>query len=216
MPAAPALLFDLDGTLVDTARTTAWAFNAIRSERGLPEIHHESIKPYISAGGQELTRFALGEALIDVEADLARFRKILADAPARTEEIYPGVELALAALSSRGCRAAVVTNKPQALADKLLVDLGLASHFCLIVGGDAVPFKKPHPAHIEFVLKSMGVRPEDAVLIGDSEIDAEAAMRSRVRFLHFSRGYCAPSMLERDEHARFDHFDEMWDRLATL
>jgi phosphoglycolate phosphatase len=212
----PVLLFDLDGTLVDTARTTTHAFNRIRQERGHASIEVDLIKPYISMGGPELTRFALGEALQEVDADLALFRLMLSQIAADPDEIYPGVDATLAALAAKGVRMAIVTNKPQGLTDQLLRALDLDRYFSAIIGGDSVPHKKPHPSHLNAALAAIKADATNAVLIGDSEVDAAAAAAVGMRFIHFAGGYCGPDLLCDPSHMRFSSYHELSTLLGGL
>lgn len=214
--ALSTILFDLDGTLVDTVRTTAAAFSEIRRRRGLAPIEHELIKPYVSRGGVELTRYALGEGLVDADADLQLFRQILAEIGPCHDEIYSGVIDALRALTEKGIVLGIVTNKPQGLSQQLLNGLKLSHYFALVVGGDMAPRKKPDPSHIQVALDKLEVSATNAIFIGDSEIDAEAAERSGLPFVHFSRGYCGAELLASPEYPRFAEYSDLIPLLSNL
>jgi phosphoglycolate phosphatase len=212
------LLFDLDGTLVDSAGGIATALSLVREERGAGPIDADTVRPWISLGADVLVARALGESAQEPAADLARFRAILADLPTDPNCLYPEVEKTLDALARAGFAMAVLTNKPEGLSRGLLADLDLATKFVTVVGGDTTAFAKPDPAPMRHVLSALQARPEQAMLIGDSAVDAAAARAFGMPFLLFEGGYgareCDPADVA-DRFASFRELPRLIDRLAV-
>ncbi len=186
-----AVLFDLDGTLVDSAPAIAAALSDVRANRGLEPLGAEAARLWISLGAAELVRRGLGPAAGDAAEDLAAFRRALTARPFPPDGLYPGVRGLLAGLRSAGLRLAIVTNKPEVLARRLLEELDLADSFGAIVGGDSAAACKPDPAPSLAALRALGVAPEGAAFVGDSRIDAEAAAALELPFHLFEGGYGA-------------------------
>jgi phosphoglycolate phosphatase len=200
------LLFDLDGTLVDSAGGIAAALTHLRAERGAGPIEPDTVRPWISLGGEELVSRALGSHTGDSAADLARFRAILSSLPTDPKCLYEEVEEALDRLAEMGFAMAVVTNKPEALSRGLLTDLRLAGRFVTVVGGDTTPCSKPDPAPIRHALAALEAGPGQAMLIGDSAIDSAAARTFAIPFLLFEGGYGAAECDAADVAGRFTSF----------
>ena len=178
-----AILFDLDGTLVDSAPGIAAALNALRERRGLSAIGTTLVRPWISLGAAELVRLGLGPAACHVQDDLSEFRGVLRTLPTPAGALYPGVASCLRALVSAGMALAIVTNKPEALARQLLADVGLLDAFVAVIGGDTVPYAKPHAAPLLAALRAVAVSPEQSIFVGDSVVDADAAAALRMPVL---------------------------------
>ena len=138
MTRAAALLFDLDGTLVDSAITIAAALSALAAERGGSAIDLDRTRALVGRGAPVLVREALGPLAGDSEADVVAFREILAAMPVDPAMVYAGVREALGYLVATGHGCAVVTNKPERLATLLLEQLDLARFFAVVVGGDSL------------------------------------------------------------------------------
>lgn len=209
-----AVLFDLDGTLVDSARGIAAALSAVAISRGGAEVPLEQVRGLVARGANALIREGLGDLGGDVTEDLLEFRAILRKIPNDPTTIFPGVSLMLAVLKDR-YPLGIVTNKPEHLARILLQDVGLDQQFAAIVGGDTTPLPKPHPEPVLHALERMG-HTGPAILVGDSNVDAGAAAAAGVRFVLFNGGYDPAGCSESQVHGRFDHFGELPDLLATL
>lgn len=214
MPARPPLLFDLDGTLVDSAPAIAAALTVQRRRRGGGPIGADAVRPLVSLGAPMLVCRALGASAGDAAGDLAEFRDILGGLPAHASACYPGVPAALEALAADGRAMAIVTNKPEALSRALLAGLGLARHFGVVVGGDTLARCKPDPAPALHALAALGGG--DALFIGDSAVDAETARRAAMPFLLYERGYDAGSCRPEHVAARFAAFAELPALIAAL
>lgn len=216
MARPPALLFDLDGTLVDSAVTIALALSQLSLARGGDAIDVAAVRRLVSQGAPTLVREALGPVAGDGAADLVAFRALLAVIPATPEMIYPGVVDALTAFQGEGRACAVVTNKPEEQARQLLVQLDLARFFVMVVGGDTLPVAKPDPAPLLHALSATGYVRDSAIMIGDSAIDARAAAAADLPFALFLGGYeadlCAPGTVA----GAFAHFDELPALLRSI
>ena len=207
MSELPALLFDLDGTLVDSAQVIASAITLVAQDRGRAMVPVSEIRPLVSQGVAVLVGTSLGTSGDALADDIRTFRTVLASLKAGREIIYPGVEAALGQFQAAGYRMAVVTNKPFFLAKKLLEEIGLIDFFEIIVGGDTLSVSKPDPEPILYALTALGALGSAAWLIGDSAVDEKAAFAAGVKFMLFEEGYgageCVPEMV----HARFSSFD---------
>ena len=210
------LLFDLDGTLVDSAGGIATALSLLRAERGAAPIGADEVRPWISLGGDVLVARALGGLAGEPAADLARFRAILSRLPTEPDCLYPDVAETLERLAGADFAMAVVTNKPERLSLGLLADLDLARHFRAIVGGDTTPHAKPDPAPMRHALEAVGGRPEQAIMIGDSDVDAAAARFFPMPFLLFEGGYGARDCDPADVAGRFNRFRDLPALIARV
>ncbi len=195
----PVVLFDLDGTLADSALSIALALNRLREGRGLGPWPVARFRPLISRGAPALVGASLGLGThADADADdVAAFREIYAAIPGSPDDLYPGIAEALARLREAGALLGVCTNKPQRLSEKLLAESGIAGHFEAVVGGDVAERAKPHPAHLRQTLAAMRCEGQPFAFVGDSSVDADAADAAGARFLWASWGYADADDLAR-------------------
>jgi phosphoglycolate phosphatase len=207
MRALPALLFDLDGTLVDSAQVIASAISIVAQDRGRAAVPVSEVRPLVSQGVAVLVGTSLGTSGDALADDISTFRTILASLKADREIIYPGVEAALTQFQANGYRMAVVTNKPFFLAKKLMEEIGLIDFFEIIVGGDTVSVSKPEPEPVLHALTALDAIGSAAWLIGDSAVDEKAAFAAGVKFMLFEEGYGAGECVAEMVHARFSSFD---------
>jgi len=182
MPATPrsltqvrGLIFDLDGTLIDSKLDLALSVNAALAELGRKSLPHEQIYGYVGRGALKLVEQALGDGADPKEVErgheffLAYYRAHMLDHTVS----YPGVREGLAALESRPM--AVLTNKPTRFSQEILAGLGLAKCFRAIYGGNSFEKKKPDPLGMFAIADEFGVAAEDLMLVGDSDIDVQTA-----------------------------------------
>lgn len=200
-----ALLFDLDGTLVDSAVTIALALSELTAARGGRPAEVARVRRLVSKGAPALVRETLGPLAGDEAQDVAAFRAILAGIPADPAMIFPDVVEALDALTGVGHRCAVVTNKPENLARLLLDQLDMTRYFGVVVGGDTLPTSKPDPAPLRHALARLDA-PALALMIGDSAVDARAAEGAGLPFLLYARGYEAGDCGTERVAASFEEF----------
>lgn len=192
------VVFDLDGTLIDSAPSIARALNRLRERRGLSPWPEGRVRPWVSRGAPALVGAALERASVAGADDLAAFRELYAAVPGSTDDLYVGIPDALVRLREAGAVLGVCTNKPQRLSEKILADSGIAGHFTAVVGGDAATRAKPDPAHLRQTLAAMRCEDSPFTFIGDSSVDADAASATGARFLWASWGYAdAPDLQER-------------------
>lgn len=191
------VMFDLDGTLADSARSIALALNRLREGRGPGPWPVARFGPLISRGAAALVGASLGRSTHADEDDVAAFREIYAAIPGSAHDLYPGIAEALTRLREAGALLGVCTNKLQRLSDKLLAESGIASHFEAVVGGDVAQRAKPHPAHLRQTLAAMRCEGQPFTFVGDSSVDADAAEAAGARFLWVSWGYADTDKLGR-------------------
>ena len=191
-PALPlrAVLFDLDGTVLDTAPDLAGALNALRRERQLAPLALEIIRPCVSHGAARVVRAGFPDADVATFAILQRrFLEIYRAGLSRETCLFPGMDGVLCALAERGLRAGIVTNKAGWLTDPLLAQLGLRERFACVVSGDTVTEKKPHPMPLLHAARLAGVMPAECVYVGDAERDIQAARAAGMPGLIARYGY---------------------------
>jgi phosphoglycolate phosphatase len=189
------VVFDLDGTLVDSRADLAGAVNHVLRTVGLRELEPATLYGYVGDGARVLVQRALGPDHQDllaagVDAFMAYYGAHLLDAT----RAYPGIVEALAALAGRGVALSVLTNKPVAMSRAILDGLGLASRFVAVVGGDSLPVRKPDPAGLEHLRARTATPRERMLLVGDSAIDVRTARAGGVAFCGVAWGL-APEAL---------------------
>jgi phosphoglycolate phosphatase len=191
-----AILFDLDGTLLDTITDLADAANLMLVELDRPVLSQAQIHGCIGQGIANLVqRILVGSGMTAAGADVTApvaldvFRRHYARVNGRTTRPYSGVSELLAALAARGLKMAVVTNKSTVFTLPLLQQFDLARYFGAVVCGDTLPTKKPDPDVIFYSCDLLGIKPEQALMIGDSANDALAARAAGVPVLLVRYGY---------------------------
>ncbi len=210
--------FDLDGTLADTSADLAAALNHALRRIGRPELELQHVRSMVGHGTRALMRKGLaatGEANDAlVEASLPDLIDFYANNICRATAAYPGVETALDALSARGMRTAICTNKPERLTRMLVEALGWGSRFDAIVGGDTLLVSKPDPAPLlEAIARAGGGRP---AYVGDSITDADTAKAAAIPFIAFARGYRDRPVEQLGAQAVIDHFDALVQTLERI
>ena len=189
------MLFDLDGTLVDSVLDLTDALNRLMTARRLAPFDPAEVTPMIGDGAAALvTRgFEARGRAADAEAQAAFLADYNAHATQRTSA-FPDVAPTLSALAGEGWRLAVCTNKPTAAARAILQALGLDACFAAVCGGDAVARRKPHPDHVIAALRQAGGSVERAVMVGDHRNDVAAANAAGVACIFAAWGYGGPEM----------------------
>lgn len=188
-----AVLFDLDGTLLDTAPDMVGALNALRLEHGRPALPYEDVRILVSHGGGRLVKLGFPDA------DAATFEHLLrrfldgyrANLSVHTR-LFDGMAAVLDELTRRGMPLGIVTNKPAWLTDPLLEQLGLARRFACVVSGDTVSARKPDAMPMLHAAKVADVRPEQCLYVGDAERDVAAAHAAGMPALVATYGYLEP------------------------
>jgi N-acetyl-D-muramate 6-phosphate phosphatase len=190
MAALRAVLFDLDGTLLDTAPDMIGALNALRSEHRLAELPAARVRPAVSHGSARLVQLGFLDAIHQRFAALQRrFLEIYADRLSLETRLFEGTDAVLEQLASRRLGVGIVTNKPARLTEELLGDLQLRARFACVVRGDSLPERKPHPLPMLHAASLAGASPEECVYVGDAQRDVQAAHAAGMQAVVATYGY---------------------------
>ena len=219
-----ALAFDLDGTLCHTLPDLIAAANASRAHMGLPPLPDAVIESYIGDGIPRLVHRVLtnrrdGDADAPPAEHAEAYRYFTAyylDHLSDKTHPYPQVPETLAALQQRGLALAVITNKNEEHATRLLADLNLARHFTRILGGDSLPEKKPKPLPLTSTAAAFGVAPHEMLMVGDSANDVLAGKAAGCPTVAVTYGYADVRALQQDPATRADYLIERFDELLNL
>jgi phosphoglycolate phosphatase len=186
-----ALIFDLDGTLIDSLPDLQGALNGMLDGLSRRRLSAAEVRGMIGDGTPFLVKRALAATggVIDIEEAHQRFLQLYENRLARESQLYPGVAETLSAFRADGVRLGVCTNKQQVPTLAVLKAFGIADYFSVIVGGDAVPLRKPNPAHLLAVMEKLGVAGSDAVMVGDNENDYAVARAVGVPVILMRYGY---------------------------
>lgn len=193
--AARAIVFDLDGTLLDTLPDLARAANLMLADLGRPQVSEPEVRAFIGDGAARLVKRVLtGDWQREPEAALFEhampiFNHHYREGVARETRPFPGVIEGLDAFRAKGFPLGCITNKPEIFTLPLLAETGLAPYFDLVVSGDVLPRKKPDPMPITYACGYFSARPERVVLIGDSINDRKAAHEAGCAALGVTYGY---------------------------
>ena len=205
------LIFDLDGTLVDSKQDLVNSVNATRGHVGLPPIDAQTVAAYVGNGAPVLVRRALGPSYSEEEIQqalqyfLGWYREHMLD----HTRLYPGVKDALDGLRDAGIQMAVLTNKPVRFSQTMIERLGLGEHFFRVYGGNSFEQKKPHPIGVETLLSESGVPREDAMLVGDSAVDVRTARNARIQSCGVRYGFQPDSFIDDPPDILIDRMDEL-------
>ncbi|WP_421724145.1 phosphoglycolate phosphatase [Bauldia sp.] len=217
----PTLVFDLDGTLVDTARDLTGALNAVLSAEGMQPVRHEDALGMVGQGARAMLAAGAvhnGTPLDEDTLDrlMARFIDHYDAHIADHARPYPGAVQALDRFAAEGWRLAVCTNKLEGLSKSLLTRLGLADRFAFIAGQDTFSVRKPDPGHVVETIRAAGGDPGRAVMVGDSEIDVGAAKAAGVPVIAVTFGYSQKPVAELGADVLIDHYDALYDEVSSL
>jgi phosphoglycolate phosphatase len=213
------LVFDLDGTLIDTVPDLANALNQVLGERGYAPLAPGEVQRMIGDGVPVLVSrgfAARGGDAAEASDALPRFLAVYEANAANLSRPYPGVRDTLVELRRRGYRTAICTNKPERATDAVLRGLGLLGLFDGIAGGDHFAVRKPDPGHLLGLVAELGGGKERAAMIGDNENDAAAAHAAGLPLLLMRYGYARVDPATLGAAALLDHFAELPDALEKL
>lgn len=215
------IVFDLDGTLVDTAPDLAAAANHVFEQIGLAPISPQALHPFISRGSRAMIEAGLSlHGIGKPEAEVTRLHELFfpyyAANVAALSRPFDGVPELLEVLQAKDARLAVCTNKFEALSRSLLEQLGLADRFGAIAGRDTFPVFKPDPGHLRGTVAKAGGSIGRAVMVGDSEVDVATAIAARVPCIGVSFGYTPRPMRELGADAVIDHYREFLPALQAV
>ncbi|MGB3277769.1 MAG: phosphoglycolate phosphatase [Pseudorhodobacter sp.] len=213
-----SVIFDLDGTLIDSAADIAANANAVLEEMGMGTLPPAQIASFVGKGVAHLIGQVLNAS--GMVADGPLFKPMLVRFNQRYETafehttIYPGVTKALVQLTEMGCALGVCTNKPIAPTHAVLRHLGLDRHFGAVYGGDSLDQRKPDPAPLFATAKDLGRA--QVIYVGDSEVDAETAANAKLPFLIYTEGYRKTPVHELPHDAAFNDFKQLPGLVASL
>jgi phosphoglycolate phosphatase len=211
------VIFDLDGTLIDSSLDLANSVNATRAHLGLAPIENKIVYSYVGNGAPVLIRKVLGPDYTDedvqraLEFFLAYYREHMLD----TTVLYPGVREVLDRFRNAGIAMAVLTNKPVRFSQGIIDGLGLTAHFRRVYGGNSFEQKKPHPVGIETLMNETGAAREKTVMVGDSSVDVQTARNARVTACGVNWGFQPETFAEWPPDFLVDTADQLAERVLA-
>src|SRR6266436_1887563 len=208
-----ALIFDLDGTIIDSQRDLIRSVHAMLEEMGREQLHEDTISGYIGHGAPQLVGQALGNGATEAERQraLKYFLAYYEDHKMDSTCAYPGVPEALAHLAA--FPMAILTNKPVRISVRILDGLGLTKYFRAIYGGNSFETKKPDPLGALTILRDLGAAPAEAMLIGDSEVDVQTARNAGTFAAAVNYGF---GVHDRAAHPADIYLDRLTDLVPLL
>ncbi len=217
-----AIVFDLDGTLIDSAPDLRMAANHLLTENGRSPLTVEQVIKMIGDGVPKLVERAFqatgdGVSGVDLVAHVERFLHFYEGHEADLSQPFPGALAAVAHLHGLGCVLGVCTNKPHAPAVAMLDALGLGGYIHTVVGGDSLDgIRKPDPRHLLATIERLGVTPGEAVMVGDNENDVAVARAAGVPVIAVTFGYAKGPPEDLGADLLIDHFDALAEALGRL
>lgn len=211
LPRPAAVIFDIDGTLLDTAPDLCGTLNALLAEHGRPTMPLDRLRPMIGDGAAKMVErgfAASGAVPADFAGLVRRFIEIYEGRIADETKPFPGAVACLERFRAAGTLLGVCTNKTTRLTEELLAALGLSSYFGVVVGGDG-PARKPDPRHILSVAERLGVAPARSLMVGDSINDVAAAKAAGITVVAVTFGYTTTPAVELGADAVIDSFEEL-------
>jgi phosphoglycolate phosphatase len=207
------LIFDLDGTLIDSRLDLANAVNAMRAHLGMSGLANERVYSYVGNGAPVLVRRALGEQAADEEVRqaLAFFMEYYAAHDLEHTTLYPGVRESLDRFRASGKRMAVLSNKPTAMSRHILQGLGVSGHFFQIFGGNSFQQKKPNPIGVETLMREAGVDRAHTMIVGDSGVDVATARNAGVACCGVTYGFQPESLRDPAPDLVVDRMEQFAD-----
>jgi phosphoglycolate phosphatase len=188
-----SVLFDLDGTLLDTAPDMVPVLADLMVEEGCAPLPYPLVRSHVSNGSAGLVRLAFPQASAERLAALqARYLARYAARLARETRLFPGFDALLASLEARGLAWGVVTNKPGHLTEPLLAGLGLRQRAACVVSGDTLPERKPHPRPVQHAITMAGAIATRSIYVGDARRDIDAGRGAGTRTIAAAYGYIPP------------------------
>jgi phosphoglycolate phosphatase len=215
------VIFDLDGTLADTSGDLIAAANACFRQMGVGDMLDSGQDAGTALrGGKAMLRLGLSRMRAVDEAEIERWYPVLLEAYAgdidRHTVIYPGAMAAVDALRAAGFGVGICTNKPEALAERLLLSLGVRDAFQSLVGADTLPVRKPDPEPLFEAARRAGGHPQRCLLVGDSDTDRKTAAAAGVPSVLVTFGPSGEDMAALRPHGLLERFDDLPEMVARL
>jgi len=187
---AKLVVYDLDGTLVDSAPATIALLNQLRNELGLSTLPHYTFTPWLSLGGVKIMTNSLElDSEEKAKEYLEEFRRRLATFPSSTMPLYSNVKESLKLLSENNVKIGICTNKANRLVHKIIKELEIDQYFDVVIAGDDLPISKPNPLHLLTCLERLNISVNDAIFVGDSIVDQRTAISANIVFAFYQKGY---------------------------
>jgi phosphoglycolate phosphatase len=215
-----AVVFDLDGTLVDTGPDLTAALNHVMQQEGLAPVPLAAVRDMIGLGARALIERGMAYHRTNVAPECleilwGNFLDFYESHICIYSMPYPGVIEALTALQGRGVKLGICTNKPEALSHKLIKTLGMKQFFLTNLGADSLPVRKPNPDHLFGVLSNMKVAPENSVMVGDSMVDVNTARNAKIPIVAVTFGFTDIPAKDFGADALLDHYGSLDAALET-
>jgi phosphoglycolate phosphatase len=209
-------IFDLDGTLIDSALDLALSVNATRLHMGLSELDLALINSYVGDGAPVLIRRVMGPDAteVTVQAALEFFLGFYRTHALEHTKLYPGVREPLEEMYRLGKTLAVLTNKPVRISTDIISALGLADKFCRVYGGNSFELKKPDPIGVTTLMSETGIGPAETMFVGDSHVDIQTARNAGVTACGVTWGFQTERMLAEQPDLVIDDMRQLLDHLA--
>jgi phosphoglycolate phosphatase len=207
------IIFDLDGTLIDSKLDLACAVNAARARAGMGPIENETVYSYVGEGAPVLIRRALGPGASDaqVQDSLDFFLSYYTEHLIDHTVLYPGVRETLTRLTSAGVKLAVLTNKPVRMSRLIVEALGVDGHFERVYGGNSFEQKKPHPVGVETLMTECNAGRDRTMMVGDSAVDIRTARNARVQCCGVTYGFQPETLVDEPPDLLVDRIEEVVD-----
>ncbi len=223
-PHPQAILFDLDGTLIDSVPDLAWAVDEMCKQIGMPACGEAMVRNWVGNGIDMLVRRALtngdDQQVVDpnqLDSALSSFKSLYASHLSVSTTVYPHLEAVLAQFHAQKIKMAVVTNKGSQFSAQLLADLSLQQWFSVLVGGDTLAVKKPDPQPLLHAAEQLGLRADQVIMIGDSKNDVSAARAANMPVITKTNGYNhGENIANSQPDAIFDCFSELPEKVAQV
>ncbi|HKE22481.1 MAG TPA: HAD-IA family hydrolase [Bryobacteraceae bacterium] len=207
------LIFDLDGTLIDSRHDLANAVNATRVHMGMDPLSNERVYSYVGNGAPVLIRRALGQQATEAEVQeaLEYFLEYYREHDLDYTSLYPGVRESLDRLRDAGKQMAVLTNKPLRMSQHIVAGLGVANHFLKVYGGNSFEFKKPNPVGIRALIDITSIPADRTIMVGDSSVDVETARNAGVRCCGVTYGFQPETLVDPAPDLTVDRMEQFAD-----
>jgi phosphoglycolate phosphatase len=209
------IIFDLDGTLVDSRLDLANAVNATLTHMGMTPLANERVYTYVGNGAPMLVRRALGDQATEaqVQEGLEFFLEYYRDHDLDHTVLYPGVRESLDRLRDAGKKLAVLTNKPVRMSKHIVEGLGVADHFFRVYGGNSFDFKKPHPIGVQTLMAEAAVGPDRTLMVGDSAVDVNTARNAGIACCGVTYGFQPETLADPAPEILVDRMEDLLARV---
>lgn len=207
------LIFDLDGTLIDSRLDLAAAVNQMLGHMGMPPLPLEQVCRYVGNGAPVLVRRSLGDQPSEeqVQAGLEFFLNYYGRHALDQTVLYPGVQETVERLGAAGKQMAVLSNKPEKMSRAIIEGLGVGRHFFRVYGGNSFEFKKPNPIGVERLMAESGVGRAETMVVGDSSVDVATARNAGVACCGVTYGFQPETLKDPSPDLLVDRMEELAD-----